>query len=117
MAESKKSRTQDTTSRRPPATTPEARENQLINLAVDLAEQQLIDGTASAQVMTHYLKLGSSREKLEQERIENENRLTQAKIEAMAAAERIEAMYKEALTAMSQYQGREQVEEADVLDD
>lgn len=93
-------------SRRPPATTPEARENQLISAAVDLAERQLQEGTASAQVITHYLKLGSSREKLEQERLRGEVSLIQAKQELMESAKRIEAMYSEALDAMRSYQGR-----------
>lgn len=66
-------------SRRPPASTPEARENQLIALAVDLAEKQLANGTASAQVINHYLKLGSSREKLEQLRIEKRERASRCK--------------------------------------
>lgn len=94
-------------SRRPPAKTPEAREQQLIAAAVDRAEQQLLDGTASAQVITHYLKLGSSREKIEQERIRNENLLTTAKIEAMSSQKEIERLYGEALAAMSAYSGRE----------
>src|SRR6187549_3694547 len=94
-------------SKRPPATTPEARENQLIALAVDRAEQQLMDGTASAQVITHYLKLGSSRELLEQERLRHENELTQAKIDMMASQQQTEQRYAEALAAMSAYSGRE----------
>jgi hypothetical protein len=57
--------------RRRPATTPEARENQLISQAVDLAEKQMLEGSASAQVISHFLKLGSSREKLEQERFDD----------------------------------------------
>lgn len=92
---------------RPPATTPEGRENQLIGLAVDLAARQLEEGTASSQVITHFLKLGSSREKLEQERLEKENELLTAKTEALAAAGRIEELYADALAAMSSYQGRE----------
>ncbi len=92
-------------SRRPPATTPEARENQLVARAVDLAEKQLIEGTASAQVITHYLKLGSSREKLEQERIANENSLLVAKREAMASAARVEELYGAAIDAMRAYAG------------
>ena len=66
-----------------PALTPEARENQLVSLAVDLAEQQLRDGTASSQVITHYLKLGSTKERLEKEKLEEENKLLKAKTEAM----------------------------------
>ena len=96
--------------RRPPATTPEARENQLIALAVDLAEEQLRNGTASAQVQSFYIKLGSSREKLEQERLMRENELLQAKSEAIASAQRVEALYKDALNAMRSYAGQEPLE-------
>lgn len=92
--------------RRRPATTPEARENQLISLAVDLAERQLKDGTASSQVITHYLKASSSREKLEQERLRNENILLKAKAEAIASQKRIEEMYGKALDAMRSYSGQ-----------
>jgi hypothetical protein len=96
--------------RRRPATTPEARENQLIAAAADLAEKQLLNGTASAQVITHYLKLGSSREKLEQERLGLENNLLQVKAEAIASAQRVEALYHEALNAMRSYAGQEPME-------
>lgn len=98
---------QSVTKKRRPATTPEARENQLISLAVDLTEQQLRDGTASSQVITHYLKLGSSREKLEQERLRRENTLLAAKVEAMASAKRVEELYGKALNAMRSYAGQE----------
>ena len=106
------------TSRRPPATTPEARENQLIAHAVDLAEDQLLKGTASAQVISHYLKLGSSREKLEQERLRGENKLLQVKSEAIESAQRVEVLYKEALNAMRSYSGQEplQIQEDDYDD-
>lgn len=113
MAARRESKVVDISSRRPPATTPEARENQMISLAYDVAEQQMRDGTASAQVITNFLKLGSSREKLEQQRLEHENALTQAKIDALAAAERIEELYKAALGAMSSYQGKESLEVPD----
>ena len=96
--------------RRPPATTPEARENQLISLAVDLAEKQLSDGTASAQVISHYLKLGSSRERLEQERLAKENELLEAKREALASAKRVEELYSTALNAMRTYAGQAPLE-------
>ena len=89
-----------------PALTPEARENQMIALAVDLAEQQLIDGTASSQVITHYLKLGTTRERLEKEKVENENKLLLAKVKALESAERTGAMYEEALRAMRSYAGQ-----------
>ena len=62
-----------------PALTPESRENQLISLAVDLAERQLQEGTASSQVITHYLKLGSTRERQEKEKLEEEIKLLRAR--------------------------------------
>lgn len=92
--------------RRRPAKTPQGRENQLIALAVDVAEEQLRKGTASAQVITHYLKLGSSREKLEQYKIEQENELLKAKREALESQARVEELYAEALTAMRSYSGQ-----------
>lgn len=96
----------NTAKRGRPALTPEARENQMIALAVDLAEQQLRDGTASSQVITHYLKLGSMREKLERERLEEENRLLKAKTKALDNAEEIKVLYEQALSAMRNYGGR-----------
>lgn len=93
-----------------PAITVEGRENQLIAMAVELAEKQLQEGTASAQVISHYLKLGSSRERLEQERLNKENDLLQAKVEAMASAKRIEELYETALNAMRSYAGQESSE-------
>ena len=90
---------------RRPATTPENRENQLVSLAVDLAERQMVEGTASAQVITHYLKLGSTRESLEQDRLKKENELLSAKVEQMASAKRVEELYEEALNAMRNYAG------------
>lgn len=90
---------------RRPATTPEGRENQLISLAADLAERQLVQGTASSQVITHFLKLASTREKLEQERFQRENLLLSAKVEQIASSNRMEALYAEALNAMRGYRG------------
>lgn len=95
---------------RRPATTPEGREGQLVALAVDLAEEQLASGTASAQVISHYLKLGSTREKLEQERLAKENELLHAKVEHLASAKRVEELYEEALRAMRTYAGIEDYE-------
>jgi hypothetical protein len=92
--------------KRRPATTPEGRENQLISLAADLAEKQLIEGTASSQVITHFLKLASTREALEQTKIQNENLLLSAKVDALASAKRIEDLYEKALNAMRQYAGQ-----------
>lgn len=103
--------------RRPPATTPEGRENQLISHAVDLAERQLLDGSASAQVISHYLKLGSSRERLEQERLSRENELLQAKAEAMASAKRVEELYSQALDAMRSYSGQDNRETGNDYED
>jgi hypothetical protein len=87
------------------ALTPEARENQLISLAVDLAEQQLRDGTASAQVITHYLKLGATTARLEKEKLEKENQLLAAKTKALESAERTEELYANAINAMRSYGG------------
>jgi hypothetical protein len=120
MASDRKSSSGNKRTRRPPATTPLAREQQLVSKAVDLAERQLEEGTASAQVLTHYLKLGSSREHLEQDRMRQEVALLKAKREAMASAARIEELYGEAIKAMRRYNGDEslqQSEEADVEDD
>lgn len=97
---------------RRPATTPEGRESQLIALAVDLAEKQLREGNASAQVITHFLQLGSSRQKLEQQRIALETKLVKAKTDQIANQENSEKMYQEALSAMSLYKtGRAQPED------
>lgn len=92
---------------RQPAATPEGRENQLVALAVDLAERQLEDGSASAQVISHYLKLGSTREQLEQDRLRRENELLGARVEALQSAKKMEELYEEALRAMSSYAGRD----------
>ena len=89
-----------------PALTPEARENQLVCLATDLAEKQLREGTASSQVITHYLKLGSTRERLEREKIEEENKLLKARTEALQSSKRIEELYMDALNAMRIYSGQ-----------
>lgn len=90
-----------------PSTTPEGRENQLIALAVNLAEEQLRNGTASSQVISHYLKLAANKErdKLEKELIEKKIELASAKTEAIAAEARIEQLYREAITAMRSYNG------------
>lgn len=90
---------------KPPATTPEAREQEVISQAIDLAEQQIRDGNASSQVITHFLKLGSSREQLEQQRLEHENELTRVKIEQIESQKRVEEMYLAALDAMRTYTG------------
>lgn len=89
-----------------PALTPEARENQLIALAVDLVEQRLLDGTASSQETTHFLKLGSMKNKLEMEKLKEENRFLKAKTEAVQSSKRVEELYYEAIKAMRRYSGQ-----------
>lgn len=99
--------------RRRPATTPEGRENQLIGLAVDLAEKQLRDGTASAQVITQFLKLGSTRERIEQERLREEVKVLKAKAEQLESQKKVEDLFSMALEAMSRYSGNSSVHELD----
>lgn len=94
------------TTRPKPALDPEVRESQLISLAVDLAEQQLRDGTASAQVITHYLKLGSSKDRIEKEILAKQKELITAKTEALQSQKRVEELYANALTAMREYSGQ-----------
>jgi hypothetical protein len=89
-----------------PAITPENQENQMISLAVALAEKQLQEGTASSQVITHYLKLGSMRERLERERLEEENKLLRAKTKAIENMEDMKVLYEDAIKAMRVYGGQ-----------
>ena len=98
-----------------PATTLEGRENQLISKAYDLAEKQLDAGTASAQVQSHFLKMGSTRERLEQERIRNDNLVLSAKAEQMASGRRMEELYEDAIIAMRRYNGH-QTEDVELYD-
>lgn len=95
---------------RPPLT-PEARENQMIALAMDLVEQRLLNGTASSQETTHFLKLGTAKEKLERERLEKENELLKAKTEAIQSGQRVEELYKDAIRAMKKYSGNGEKDE------
>lgn len=88
-----------------PATTPEGREQQLANLAVDLAEKQLREGTASSAVITHYLKIASKREVLEREILEKQSRLIQAKSESIVKEKEQEQLAKDAIDAMKSYSG------------
>lgn len=88
-----------------PALTPEARENQLISLAIDLVEQRLIDGTASSQETTHFLKLATSKAKLERERFELENELIKAKTKALHDQADMKVLYENAIAAMRRYGG------------
>ena len=94
-----------------PALTPEARENQLIALTIDLVEKRLLEGTASSQETTHFLKLATSKAQLEKERAILENELIRAKTEQIKSQERIEELYANAIKAMSRYQGFSSSEE------
>jgi hypothetical protein len=105
VPEPRESGSQPKRPRRSIATSPEGRENQLVALAMDLAERQMEDGTASAQVISHWLKAGSSRERLEQERLRHENALLEVKREAILSQQRMEEGYKQVLKALRSYNG------------
>jgi len=91
------------TVKRRPGLTPESRENQVISMAYDRAEQQIADGTASSQVLSHFLKLGSPRAKKEMEILEKQSQLIDAKIQSIQSMQSIDALYKDALNAMRSY--------------
>lgn len=103
--------------RRRPATSPEARELELSSHAYDLAEEQIRGGTASSQVITHFLRVGSTRERLEQQRIAHENELLQVKRDAIANQTHIEELYAEAINAMRSYSGHAAPEEEEDASD
>ena len=105
MPRIKKTNSSNTDRKIRPALTPEARENQLIALAVDLVEQRLLDGSASSQETTHFLKLGSMKNQLEMEKLREENKLLKAKTESIQSAKRVEELYAEAINAMRRYSG------------
>ena len=106
MKKAKVTNTANTQRKIRPALTPEARENQMTALAVDLVEQRLLDGTASSQETTHFLKLGSMKNRLEMEKLQEENRLLKARTEALQSAKRVEELYSEAIKAMRRYSGQ-----------
>lgn len=106
MAKVRTSSSSDNVSKIRPALTPEARELQMIDLAVSLAEKQLQDGTASSQVITHFLKLATEKTKLEQEKLRQDIRLQEAKTESLHSAKRVEELYTNALNAMRNYNGQ-----------
>ena len=89
-----------------PALTPEARENQMIALAMDLAEQQLRDGTASSQLITEFVKRGSTKARLEKEILEEQVELTRAKTESLQSQKKMEELYEKAISAMRVYNGQ-----------
>lgn len=91
--------------RRRPATTPEELEDRMISDAYELAAKQLADGTASSQVITTFLKFGSNRERLEQQKLALENDFLEAKREALESEKRVEELYSNAISAMRAYSG------------
>lgn len=97
-----------------PAINPEARENQLISLAMDCAEQQLMDGTASSQVITHFLKLGTAKYQYETEKLKHDTELVKAKTTSIEKADRMEELYKNAIDVMKIYGGYGSVDDEDV---
>ena len=101
------------TSRRPPARTPEERENQLIAKAIDLAEKQIDEGTVSAQVLAHYVKMGSMREHLDRQYQQEQIEVMKMKREAMASQQRVEELYTEAMNAFRAYSGQPAVQSGD----
>ena len=105
MAKPRPTKPSSSKKKNPPGLSPEARENQLISLAVDLAEKQLTEGTASSQVISHFLKLGSTKERIEKEILEKQKDLIAAKTEALHSAKRMEELYANALEAMRSYSG------------
>lgn len=92
--------------RKAPAKTQDANEKQLVHLATKLAEKKMLDGTATSQMIIHYLKMGSVSEELAREKVRNENKLLKAKADALASAKRVEELYAEALSAMREYSGK-----------
>lgn len=92
---------------------PENRENQMIALAVNLAEQQLRDGTASSQVITHFLKLGTTKAELEKEKLRRENEVLSAKAKAYQSGEEMKELYENAIKAMRDYAGQGEPDEYD----
>ena len=111
MAKVKLTNTNENKKTMRPALTPEARENQMIYLAVDLAERQLRDGSASSQVITHFLKLGSTKEKLEHEILAEQKKLITAKTSQLESAKNVEELYKKAISAMREYGGQNSSDE------
>lgn len=105
-----KVKTNSTNKSRPPLT-PEGQENLMISLAMDLAEQQLRDGTASSQLITEFVKRGSTKARLEKEMMEEQKALMVAKREALESAQRVEALYEDAIKAMRHYGGHNDQDE------
>lgn len=111
MYKAKTTRDNDNSRKMRPALSPDVRENQMVSLAIDLAEQQLRDGTASSQVITHYIKMASSKERLEKEKLERENELLKAKTDSLQSVQRIEELYENAMNAMRGYKGQGEIDD------
>jgi hypothetical protein len=107
MAKAKIVSSSEKAQKRRPALSPEAQENRMISYAMDLAEKQLMEGTASSQVITHFLKLGSTKERIEKEILEKQKDLIEAKTKAYAASDEIKELYANALKAMKTYSGQD----------
>lgn len=96
--------------------TPEGRENRLISMAMDLVEERMANGTATAQEIIHYLKLGSEKSRVEVEKLELEKKLVEAKTENIKAQKEMTTMFNEAISAMKRYSGNIEEEEDDYDD-
>lgn len=105
MKKSKEVNTSNSQKKMRPALTPEAHENQMISLAMDLVEKRLREGTATSQETVHFLRLASSKARIEKEILEMQKDLIEAKTESLQAAKRIEELYTNALDAMRSYSG------------
>lgn len=116
MARRKATEPTETPKSLPPALTLEGRENQLIALAMDLAERRMLEGTASSQEVTHFLKLGSSKAVLERDRLREENKLLRAKTEALQAQRSNEELLSKALKALKSYRGESDYEDDEEYD-
>ena len=98
-----------------PALSPEARENQMISLAVDLVEKRLREGTASSAETTYYLRLSGSKARLEKEKLEEENKLLRAKTEVLEAQKNTEELYAKAIKAMRVYSGQDDADDEEEM--
>ena len=105
MAKAKGSQSSGNVRQIRPALTPEARQNQLIALATDLVEKRLIEGTASSQETTHFLKLATQEAKLKVKILEKQEELISAKTESIKSSQRTEELYRDAIIAMRKYSG------------
>lgn len=113
MAKAKLANTSDPKRRQKPSLDPEVRQNQLISYAIDLVEQRLLDGTASSQETTHFLKLATQKSKLENQLLEAQTEMAIAKKELMRSQKRSEELFEEAIKAFKNYSGQGDPDEYD----